>query len=118
MAKSSKGEGWSNSPPGASIPAAAELASEPIWRGIEEQDAEVVAGQPPGDGRADDAAAGDDDVVVGRHSYRFGGDVSKGFTIVMAPNWRPVWKSSLRRNLHRVRSAAAMISPSQKVTCA
>ena len=32
------------------------------FRGIQQQDAELVAGQPPGDGCADDAAAGDDDV--------------------------------------------------------
>ncbi len=70
MAKSSMGEGWSNSPPGASIPAAAELASEPILRGIEEQHAAMFAREPPCDGRADDAATGDDDVVIRRHGKR------------------------------------------------
>src|ERR1700722_11511947 len=84
--------------------------------GIEQQDAALIAGQAPGDGRANNAAAGDDDVEAIRHNYEMGGDVSKGFTMVMEPNSRPAWKSSLRRKLDRVRSAAATISPSQKET--
>src|SRR5208337_4040465 len=35
--------------------------------GVKEQDAEMIAGEPPGDGSADDAAAGDDDVELVRH---------------------------------------------------
>src|ERR1700722_10026021 len=77
----------------------------------------MIAGQSPGDGCSDDAAAGDDDVVEIRHSYETGGGVSKGFKIVTASNCWPAWKSSLRRKLHLVRSAAATIKPSQKETC-
>src|ERR1700733_5494988 len=44
-------------------------------RGIQKQDAEVVTGETPGDGCADDAAAGDDDVVRSPHGYETGGDV-------------------------------------------
>ncbi len=37
------------------------------FRGIQKQDADLVVGQAPGDGCADDAAADDDDVVICGH---------------------------------------------------
>ncbi len=38
--------------------------------GVNQKDAPLFAREPPCDGRADDAAAGDDDVVVRRHDRR------------------------------------------------
>ena len=70
MAKSSKGEGWSKFAAGREHPRRGRAGFGADLGGIQEQDAAMVASETPGDGRADDAAAGDDDVEAIRHGYR------------------------------------------------